>query len=80
MASPPKIEVVDFPDSPRYIYFVSYAYSGPHSSGTGRAELIKRKEITEMADIIEIETILKKESNLSNVAIINYQLLRKDTA
>jgi hypothetical protein len=66
----------------RYVYFVSYVYSeerpGGTSTGTGRTDIIKRRKITQMADIIEIETLLRERQKFSNLVVTNYQLMRED--
>lgn len=55
----------------KYVYFVVYEFHG----GKANAE-IKAKKIKSIEDIQEIERLLKNKTNIDNICIVDYKVMR----
>lgn len=64
----------------KYIYFITYFLKNKCGFGAGNAQVSRNKEIDSFEETIEIAEIIKSESNVDEVTIINYKLLRKEKA
>ena len=58
-----------------YHYFVSYSYQ----YGFGHCDVARDTPITSIEDINEMVKDLQIQFNLSNIVILNFQLLRKES-
>ena len=55
----------------RYLYNVAYF----HSNGTGASQIIRNNKINNLDEFDSVRQFIEDRNNLSNVAIINYQLI-----
>ncbi len=61
-----------------YNYFITYKYSDAH--GFGRCDVKRRKKITSMVDIAQIEKSITEHQNTRQpVFVIGFQLYDKET-
>ena len=55
----------------RYIYNVAYF----HANGTGASQIIRNNKINNLYEFDSVRQYIEERNSLSNVAIINYQLI-----
>ena len=63
-----------------YIYFASYRAAVKRNRDTGNIRVVTSLPITTWEDIERIEDTIRELHSYDSVVLINYQLLRENTA
>lgn len=58
----------------KYVYFVSFNYPQGH----GNREITCLDPIKSMRDLKEITSLIQEETGLTDIVILNYQLMRTE--
>lgn len=62
----------------KFIYFISYVSGGDNKMIFGNCDITLNHPIARKEDVAELVSAISEKNGFSNMAILNYKLMRKE--